>query len=247
MTPCDECGKIFLDRRRMMLHKNNVHGPHVECICTVCGKALRNQTRLSVHMLTHDPVKPMCEHCQKSFSSKKSIIEHMNVVHKQGTPHICEQCGKEFRNRFAGRKHSEKCTGKCMPYDPTKRDERKLTMNCVLCNHAFAALETLQRHYLNIHDSKQCETVCLQCNKLLDTPQALEDHKQNVHENLQCTICKKNCLSAISFRIHMEGHGSGKQRFKCDVNISVIMCGFLINYIMIFFRYVVAHMHDLST
>lgn len=222
MAPCSECDKVFLDRGQMMCHKRGVHGPHVESICNVCDKVLRNPARLRVHMLTHDPVKPMCEHCQKSFSCKKSIIEHMNVVHKQGTPHICEQCGKKFGNRFAGRQHSQKCTGEISPFDSCKRDKTKLTINCILCNRAFAALDTLQRHYVNIHDPKQLESVCLQCNKILETPKALEDHKQTVHENLQCKICKKICLSALSLRIHMEGHGEGKQRFKCDVNI--ILC-----------------------
>lgn len=223
MTPCDDCGKVFLDRRQMMVHKRNIHGPHVACMCTVCGKILRNQTRLNVHMLTHDPIKPMCEQCQKSFSCKKSIIEHMNVVHKQGTPHICEQCGRRFGNRAAGRQHSQKCKGQDLRFDPSKRDERKLTINCILCNHAFAALDTLQRHYMNMHDPKQLEKVCLQCNKMLDTPQAVEDHKQTVHESLQCKICKKNCLSEISLKIHMEGHGDGKKRFECDVNITCVV------------------------
>lgn len=221
VTPCDECGKVLLDRRQMMRHKKTIHGTHLERICNVCGKVLRNQARLNVHMLLHNPVKPMCEQCQKTFSSKKGIIEHMNVVHKQGTPHICEQCGKEFRNKFQGRKHSLVCTGKIASHllCVGKRDERKLTINCILCNHAFASVETLQRHFMNFHDPKQRESVCLQCNKMLDNAQALAEHKQTVHENLQCTICKKNCLSETSLRIHMEGHDDSKPRFECDVRI----------------------------
>lgn len=200
----------------MSLHKRHVHGPYVPSTCSECGKVFRNRTRLQAHMLLHSTIKLQCDYCKKLFKSKKYISEHMRIVHKQGTPHICEKCGKEFLSRPLGRKHSLTCNGKVVSRRTAKA--QRTTNKCLLCPQFYKNLVNLQNHYMQKHEIKQRESLCTQCNQMLDTPQALEDHNEKVHEhNLRCTICKKNCLSEASLRIHMDAHVDGKPRFECEV------------------------------
>lgn len=218
ISPCDQCDKVFADCYQLSMHKRDIHGPYVPSTCMECGKVFRNRTRLNAHKLLHGTEKLQCDHCKKTFKSKKYINEHMRIVHKKGVPHMCEKCGLEFLSRPLGRKHSLTCCGKFVSRRRTKRT--RLTKNkCLLCPREFMNLITLQNHYMQKHESKQRKSVCMQCNQMLDTPKALEDHNEKVHENnLRCTICKKNCLSEASLRIHMDGHVDGKPRFDCDVS-----------------------------
>lgn len=218
LSSCDQCDKVCADSYQLRLHKKRIHGPHVPSTCIECGKVFRNRTRLLAHMLLHVTAKLQCDHCKKLFKSKKYIREHMSIVHRQGVPHICEKCGREFLSRPLGRKHSLKCSGKFVVSRPTKL---KATNKCLLCPRVFMNLRTLQNHYMQKHDTKQREAVCMQCNQMLDTPQALDDHNEKVHENnLRCTICKKNCPSEAILRTHMDGHVNGKPRYECEVSNS---------------------------
>lgn len=190
-------------------------------MCPECGKVLRNKARLLVHMLVHNPVKPICEHCQKTFSSKKTIIEHMKVVHKQGAVHICEQCGRQFRNTSAGRKHSQNCKSnrnRRSIYDNGPKWRSNSSTACRFCSKSYTTLHALKDHCLKQHDPSELELLCMKCNVLLNSYETLADHKRIAHENLRCTVCKKDCLTETSLAIHMEGHANGKQRFECEVS-----------------------------
>lgn len=218
---CDVCGKVFRDQHLLRVHKRQIHGPYQPSMCTECGKVLRNRSRLLVHMLTHNPVKPSCEHCQKTFSSKKTIIEHMKVVHKQGAVHICEQCGRQFRNTSAGRKHSQNCTNNTNRRAASGNRQKYWANSaaaCRFCSKSYTTLIALKDHYIKQHEPSELVLLCMKCNVLLKSYEALAVHNQIAHEQLRCSVCKKDCLTETSLVIHMEGHAIGKRRFECEVS-----------------------------
>lgn len=204
----------------MKAHKRVVHDPYVASMCNECGKVFRNRERLHAHMLLHGTPSLQCDHCKTMFKSKKYIIEHMRVVHKQGQPHICDKCGQEFQNKFYGRKHTANCLGTVNGLKRRYRGESlKNSLNCQLCMRPYLVLATLQNHYKKNHTVEECELLCMQCNRIFASSQAFSNHKNTAHANLQCTVCKKVCLSEVSLRIHMNGHGHlrGQPRFDCKV------------------------------
>lgn len=147
----------------------------------------------------------------------------MKVVHKQGKVHICEQCGKQFRNTSAGRKHSKNCTNTKNRRSYAASGKRaKCVANsataCRFCSKSYTTLVALQDHYNRRHNSSELELLCMQCNVLMESNEALAAHNQIAHEKLRCTVCKKNCPTETSLAIHMEKHVNGKQRFDCEVN-----------------------------
>lgn len=144
----------------------------------------------------------------------------MKVVHKQGAVHICEQCGRQFRNTSAGRKHSKNCTSKNRRAFSGGRPKgwSNSATACRFCSKSYTTLIALKDHYIKQHKPCELELLCMKCNVLLNSQDSLAEHKQKAHENLRCTVCKKDCLTETSLAIHMAGHANGKQRFECKVS-----------------------------
>lgn len=207
ITPCDQCDKVFPDRRLMKAHERVKHAPYVASMCNECGKVFRNRKRLHAHMLLHATPTLQCDHCKQMFKSKKYIIEHMRTVHGQGFPHICEKCGQEFQNRYSGRKHTATCLGSVIGLKRRygwRYESLKNSLNCQLCMRPYLVLATLQNHYKKKHTLAECEFLCMQCNQIFTSSEALSEHKMTAHGNLQkprfdCKVIINSTILFLAF------------------------------------------------
>ena len=41
--------------------------------------------------------KNVCEHCNKKFSKKEELMQHLQVIHFKDLPYDCKECKKIFR------------------------------------------------------------------------------------------------------------------------------------------------------
>ena len=40
--------------------------------------------------------KNVCEHCNKKFSKKEELMQHLQVIHFKDLPYDCKECKKKF-------------------------------------------------------------------------------------------------------------------------------------------------------
>ena len=122
---CDYCGKAYIQSEALKVHISNVHklGPkehecelcqksyrtltqlnshkrvHIEeeQTCDKCGKVVKSQRHLYIHLKIHTGIKPhRCDLCQKQFIKKNTLTLHIQKVHEKRRDFLCTQCAAEF-------------------------------------------------------------------------------------------------------------------------------------------------------
>ena len=121
---CNSCGKSFgritnLKDHMSRIHKINIDGTDhnqeqtkkinlkkeekqrekeekdQNRVCEQCVKKCPSARSLRVHMNTHSQ-DHSCKVCGKTFTLKKYLNDHINIVHERVKKHLCKLCGKSF-------------------------------------------------------------------------------------------------------------------------------------------------------
>ena len=130
-----------------------------------------------------------CRVCNKSYSSKKGLLTHMNV-HDKLKAHQCQVCQKMFKSSQELIVHIRAHTGE-KPFA------------CSLCGKRFSQQGNLSSHFKNVHIGRR-EFKCPICpnNKCFKTKQQLDQHLvRHEQPQLGCENCGKKfhflaCLKA---------------------------------------------------
>ncbi|XP_055593488.1 zinc finger protein 776-like [Uranotaenia lowii] len=181
--------------------KNIVQDTNTGKQCPECGVIVRY--KMKHHMLRHaDPEgRPFkCEQCDKSYSVKRNLIEHISHKH-ENISYGCLICGKTFVSRDVLRTHT------------------KLHLNqefrCELCDQVFQQSIYLKKHMV-MHEEKRF--ACDVCNKNFRFKQLLKQHMR-IHTGekpYQCPHCEKQFRTRAHLNQHQRTHTQEKA-FKCSV------------------------------
>nr|XP_046234446.1 zinc finger protein 184 [Scatophagus argus] len=84
--PCGHCEKSFLTLSEAQLHQR-IHTGERPYPCNVCELKFKSSSELARHKRSHSglkPLKPHCEQCMKTFTSKAKLKKHMEAHRKEG-------------------------------------------------------------------------------------------------------------------------------------------------------------------
>ncbi|XP_030223420.1 zinc finger protein 271 isoform X2 [Gadus morhua] len=84
--------------------------------CVECGKIFPNNAKMIIHMRSHTGEKPYgCELCKKRFQQKGDLKIHMRRIHSGEWPLVCPQCNASFRDSKYLRRHMIQHMGNGVP------------------------------------------------------------------------------------------------------------------------------------
>ena len=52
--------------------------------------------------------KNVCDYCNKKFSKKEELMQHLQITHYKDLPYDCKECGKNFSNMEDMRTHLQR-------------------------------------------------------------------------------------------------------------------------------------------
>ncbi|XP_070847614.1 uncharacterized protein [Chaetodon trifascialis] len=79
--PCGHCEKTFLTLSEAQLHRR-IHTGERPYPCNICQLKFKSSSELARHKRSHSglkPLKPYCERCMKTFTSKAKLRRHMEM------------------------------------------------------------------------------------------------------------------------------------------------------------------------
>ena len=192
---CELCQKTFKTLNHLKMHAKRT---------TPCTE---DETRLNENRILDDAFEVIedsssvqsfqCKLCEKSFTTRQFVRQHVKMVHGEKT-FECEECEAKFTSKCSLERHTMSHTGE-KPF------------SCDLCNRSFRLQSQLTRH---TQRSKPCneedpsETIN---GKFEMIPSAEND--ENI--TFQCKLCAKSFASRQHVRQHVKTV-HGERAFKCD-------------------------------
>ncbi|CRL04382.1 CLUMA_CG017473, isoform A [Clunio marinus] len=147
---CKTCGKL-LKRKSLKRHILRIHKIEKKpSVCKICGKDLKSQFSLKMHMKkVHD--KPFeCDICGKKFFNKGAISEHLmsHVPEEfQIKQYKCQLCGLSYHRRGSLNYH----------LSTHKEKNKEKTVQCVGpgCTKMYYNRSNMMHHYRNHCENKK--------------------------------------------------------------------------------------------
>lgn len=177
--------------------------------CKWCGKIYKNPTSYKKHLriacrkVDHRKKvgkNKFCKICNKNFSSVAAFRLHMEGIHYNTRPFVCDHCGKQLKSLTALREHKLVHT-----------EDRPFF--CTVCPAAFKNKARLRVHKQTHEDPKYG---CNICGKMLQTRRTWRMHKL-VHTDerrFKCDVCGALFKRSKSLKTHLLIH-AGMRPYVC--------------------------------
>ncbi|KAH8234899.1 hypothetical protein KR032_005214, partial [Drosophila birchii] len=239
---CDICSEGFDDLKRLETHKKEHDGHSLyHCSEPDCGESFNRYEQCRQHELQHaaEGTRFICgeEGCHKMYRHKASLKHHQSKAHGIGEPpktHICEFCGRVFKNLAAlthhRYTHSDQmelpfacempdCTLKFISQEKLRihmmRHQGIKNYSCPYCGLRKTTKNELRLH-INFHTLER-RWPCKFCPKLCNSSTSLKKHVGAVHEKKRdyaCSYCEKSFASSNTRKYHEMTH-TGEKNFEC--------------------------------
>lgn len=177
----------------------------------------------------------ICERCDKNFTNKFKLLEHLKTHSSKARLHPCKICKRKFTTEVLLTRHeivhsdlitliknedSQRCIICCSVFqeksaldDHVREHKMKMeteVIDCLYCGKSYNKLSNLIRH-LKTHDENKTH-LCNICNKTFAMGQDLIDHL-NRHKGFtphNCHICNKSYMQISKLKNHLRTHSNDK-------------------------------------
>ncbi len=146
-----------------------------------------------------DLTRHVCEQCGKTYKEKRSLERHVLVVHTKDNPFRCEKCDIGFRDQIDLDRHCR---------TPKHLGTGVRTIRCPKCHKYYKDQDQLERHFIS---KPNCENdynpdayKCEECGKKFHAGGALRRHINIAHKGLRhnCPGCNVSFRSRFSLTTH---------------------------------------------
>ncbi|XP_055535919.1 zinc finger protein 845-like [Wyeomyia smithii] len=209
--------------------------------CDLCGRVLASRTSFRNHVLLHDGEKAKCEFCDRTFTTKGSMMTHVREIHNtSGVNFTCFYCGEGFmeqKDHFAHMAEHRQCkhcdkrfadTATWIAH--TRRKHPDMLFSCDQCDRTSLSQTFLDRHKRMKHSTDSSKepqpkrfTViaingamfhhCPQCNAQFTTEPFLLQHNKDAHNRQESEGQKQEQIIKRRSREEREKFG---YRYSCD-------------------------------
>ena len=136
-----------------------------------------------------------CDTCQKIFSYRWDLKNHLNTVHNKVKKHKCDVCFKPFAKLYNLKVHV------------TTIHDREKRFKCEFCDKCFSQKSHQVRHVDSFHIKgyKTFKFACAICNKKFEEKVYLDNHKGKFHSQISvftCDLCGKCFNHETDFHWH---------------------------------------------
>lgn len=213
-TVCETCGEQFERPALMYAHVREVHGKK-RYACSMCSKTFARKSRWSEHEMQHAGLRQFeCQQCDKKYTTQQGLKTHMEDVHSDNLPYVCDKCGKGFSKEGRLRHHYS-----------MHIESRNFV--CGVCSKGFKTQAHLNLH-ANTHlpqeekkkrkrPNRQKTCICPFCGKVSNSVGTHDMHVRTHtgEQRYECHICGKRFTSSGSHKKHLRVH-SGEKPFVCE-------------------------------
>ena len=135
--------------------------------CHLCPAEYPHMCKLRYHMRKHTGERPFrCSECSSSFQTSSQRLGHIRRTHVRARKHLCDLCGKKFKDPRTLREHSWTHSGE-KPY------------SCPVCSRGFSKRDAMSVH-LRQHTGEK-PYVCDQCGQSFTVRVSLRTHLKSKH------------------------------------------------------------------
>ena len=149
---CEKCEKVLSGRSKLVKHvmKHEIKDGTISAEklqrheqkrtdCEHCGKSFYSQSELVRHKKGHTGIKEFhCDKCEKCYTSNTSLAQHIDVIHLDKRPFVCNECGKQFGRRGSLKIHILIHT-------------KEFPFWCEHCFEGYKEKQILKRHLIKCH------------------------------------------------------------------------------------------------
>ncbi|KAJ6646787.1 Transcription factor grauzone [Pseudolycoriella hygida] len=212
------CGTKYDCPDRVLNHINYHTNPDA-LRCKQCGKYVKSEKSLELHIASHAPLDSRafkCDLCTSSFPSTLRLKCHVQNKHtsKTGEKFPCDKCGKNFRSELL-----LACHVRHIHKPPTE-------YVCEICARTFKSKQVLENHIGMEHSTTPPPKVqCNICGAWLKHNRSLKTHLHlhNDIKGLNCPICNKDVRNKHVLRRHI-GTVHGERRYQCVLCEKAFTC-----------------------
>ncbi|XP_052861478.1 zinc finger protein 37 homolog [Anopheles cruzii] len=214
---CDECGKKFPFKTRLMAHIRKMHLTK-DVICDQCDKAFTKYSIDNHKRNVHGGVGFICEYCPRTFKGRFQLDNHMEGHVESSIPSskvTCTVCGLVVRNKYTlvthmQRMHMEQTPVSCQSCGKECKNKRNLyahmrdvctdrSFPCTICEKTFKKKKKLTEH-MTTHTNTPLYQ-CTLCPKTFRYDTALYTHRRVSHYEQWLEIQQKR-KQGVQFRLN---------------------------------------------
>ena len=167
---CEKCGQHFASPSGLRAHKvkheieeGTISPEKLQRIedkrmdCEVCGKPFYNQSNYDRHMKGHKGIKEFqCNQCGKAYTSKRSLEQHIDVIHLGKKSFVCNICNQSFGRTTTLRvhmlSHTKELPFRCEYCSAGYKEKRNLKKHMMKSHPEIEQTDLWQSHYLTLKD-----------------------------------------------------------------------------------------------